>query len=395
MKICMLAESLPPAFGGAGRQALALAAELRRQGISIFFISTQAAPGSPRDDTVDGFPVYRVPFALNGKWIKFKKLVGYCVLFWRHGHQFDILHVHGPNYLTLPASFFAQTVLRKKVLQKLTLIDFDTPSGIKRGRYGTLVWSFYRRSDAFACMSHRLLSECQEHGLPSTRLHFIPNGVDLQKFRPPHSPQERDSLREKLQIPRECHCGIIIGAVEKRKGIDLLVEVAVRLHSCGQDIRFLIIGPDGSGLDKRIVDAAYVHSIKERILAKGLKDSVCLLGLRNNAEEYLRAADFFIFTSRSEGFGTALIEAMATGLPAVALNIPGVTTDIITHNQNGIIIEQEDPEAFAGVILKLLSEPAYARALGSSARTTVQAKFDFSVVSRQYAALYRQLLTDA
>jgi len=395
MKICMLAEGLPPAFGGAARQALMLAEQMRRKGVAIFFVSAQVVPGSPRVDMLQGFPVYRVPHAESGKRIKLWKVLGYCALFWRHRREFKILHVHGPNYLTLPPGFFARTVLRKKVLRKLTLINYDTPSGIKKGRYGTLAWFLYRQSDAFVCMSRRLLSECQEHGLPPSRLYHIPNGVDTQRFRPPSSVQERNDLRDKLQIPRDCRYGIIIGAVEKRKGIDLLVEVAEKLRSRGQEIRFLVVGPDGAGPGEDGVDMTYVRTIKERILAKGLRDSVLLLGFRENTEEYLRAADFFIFTSRSEGFGTALIEAMATGLPVVTLNIPGVTTDIISHAQDGIIIEQEEPEAFAEAILKFLSEPEYAQTLGASARATVLAKFDFSIVSQKYSELYRHLLADA
>lgn len=388
----MLVEGLPPAFGGAARQALALAEELRRRDVAIFFASAQIVPDSPRTDILRGFPVYRVPHIQSGKWIKFKKLAGYCSLFWRRRHEFEILHVHASYYLTLAAAFFAKIVLRKKVLLKLTLLDFDTPSGVKNGRYGPLSWFFYRHADAFACMCHRLRAECLEHGLPPSRLYLTPNGVDLQRFRPPRSVQEKHALRDKLQIPRDCRCGLIIGSVEFRKGIDLLVKVADRLHCRGHDVRFLILGPDGSGSGEDSVDLAFVRSIKAEIEAKGLGNSVILLGLRNNTEEYLRASDFFIFTSRSEGFGTALIEAMATGLPTIALRIPGVTADIINHPHDGVIVEQEDPEAFVEAILKILSEPAHAQALGVSARASVEAKFDFAVVARNYAELYHSLL---
>lgn len=389
----MLAEGLPPAFGGAARQALMLAGQLRDGGARIFFASAQNVPGSPPLDTLQGFTVYRVPHVDSGKWIRLQKLLGYCALLWRKRHEFEILHVHGPYYLTLAAAFFARTVLRKKVLLKLTLIDFDTPSAIKSGRYGRLAWFFYRQADAFACMSHRLQTECEKHELPVKRLHYTPNGVDAQRFHPAHSLVERNKLRDKLEIPRDCWCGVIIGMVEARKGIDLLVEVADKLHSSGHNVRFLVVGPDGSGPGEHLMDMTFVRTIRERIEAKGLRNRVLLLGRRNNTAEYLRAADFFIFTSRSEGFGTALIEAMASGLPTVALNIPGVTTDIITHGRDGIIIEQEDPGAFAAAILRLLSEPEYARSMGAAARATVQARFDFPAVARRYAELYDQLLT--
>lgn len=390
----MLAEGLPPGFGGAARQALALAEQLRSQGASVFFASVQTFPDSPHTDAVRGFKVYRVPHTASGKWIKLKKLAAYCVLLWRRRREFDILHVHGPYYLTLVVAFFAKTVVRKKVVLKLTLIDFDTPSAVKNGRYGALAWWFYRQADAFACMSHRLLNECREHHLPPARLHYTPNGVDAQRFRPPHSTDERNRLRDKLQIPRDGRYGIIIGAVERRKGIDLLVEIADKLYAQGHDIRFLVVGPDGSGSGEDSIDVSFVQAIRKQIQSKGLEQLVLLLGQRSNPEEYLRAADFFIFTSRSEGFGTALIEAMATGLPSVALNIPGVTTDIITHHQDGIIIEREDPEAFAGAIVKVLSEPEHAQRLGAAARATVRAKFDFGAVSQKYLELYQRLLAN-
>jgi glycosyltransferase involved in cell wall biosynthesis len=391
MKVCMLAEGLPPAFGGAARQALQLAKQLRGQGIGVFFIGAQIVRESPREDVLDGFKVYRVPHAQRGKWTKLRGVLACWRIFWRERREFDVLHLHSAHYLTLAAAMFAKFVLGKRLLIKMTSIASDTPSAVLRRSYPRLTWWMYQRADAWVCMSRAQHEDCQRHGLPAERLFLIPNGVDARRFHPAASETERAELLTRLGLsPADKHV-LFIGTIERDKGVELLVDAASLVYRDHRDVKFLLVGPDGSAPGEGHVRAEFVAGLRQKIEAAGLHERVVLLGHRTNVDEYLRVSTLFAFPSRSEGFGTVLIEAMASGLPCVALNIPGVTSDIITTDRDGIIVEREDPNTFAAVILRLVQDEPSRTRLGAFARETALHKFDLSRIAQQYAELYQRM----
>jgi glycosyltransferase involved in cell wall biosynthesis len=391
MKVCMLVELLPPAFGGGARQALHLARQLRQSGVDVFFVSAQVVPGSAREDTLDGFAVYRVPYASTGKWTKLRGLVGFWRLLWQHRHRFEVLHVHSAYYLILAAAMFAKYGLGKRLLVKLTSIASDTPSAILRRSYPRVTWWMYRRADAWVCMSPAQAIDCRQHGLPDSKIHLIPNGVDLARFHPSGSAEDRTELRARLGLSPVEPQVVFIGTIEKDKGVELLVDAAALVCQERRDVKFLLIGPDGSTPGETHVRPEFVQALREKIRAIGLSEHVRLLGRQTNTEEYLRAATLFVFPSRSEGFGTVVIEAMASGLPCVALDIPNVTAEIITTGQDGVIIATEHPAAFAEAIHRLLSDAVTARRLGQAAQETAQRKFSIERVAERYSDLYVKL----
>ena len=392
MKVCMLIGWLPPHFSGAGRQALHLAPQLQAQGVQVWFLSSLTDPQSPREDVLEGFPVFRVPYTTGGKWQKFQGVVALCRLLMRRRHEFDLLHVHGPDYLTLAVAWFARTALRKPVLVKMTLVGYDNPQAVKTRKYGRIAWWLYQRVSAYVCISTAQYEDGRRHGIAAARLHLIANGVNTGRFQPAASRAERDQLLAQLGLAPGARYGVFIGSIEQRKGVDLLVEAAAQVCAVEPAARFLLIGPDGSRAGNSHVDRAFVSQIRARIQAAGLEDRILLLGERHNPEAYLRVATFFLFTSRAEGFGTVLAEAMATGLPCVALRIPGVTGDILDHDRTGIIIEREDPGEFSAAMVRLLAEPDRAARLGQAARTAVLERYDIAAVARRYVELYRSLL---
>lgn len=392
MKVCMLVEALPPAYSGAARQALHLAAQLRAAAVEVFFAGAQVVKGSPRTDSIEGFRVYRVPFTVSGKWTKLRALVGYCRFFWQQRRQFDILHIHGPYYLSLAAAMFAKYALGKKLVLKLTSIAMDTPSAIRRRAYPQLTSKMFQKADAIVCMSSAQYDDCLKHGLPETKLHKIPNGVSGERFRPPSSEAERADFLMGFSLSPQFHYVVFIGSIEPGKGVELLVDIAQEVYAVRQDVKFLLIGPDGRNPGEGYIRAEFVQRILGKIETAGLVDDVLLLGRKANTEEYLRVAALFLSTSRSEGFGTVLIEAMATSVPPIALNIPGVTTDIITSGRDGIIIEDEAPSKFAAAICELVDDEKRRRAMGSKARACVLEKFEFSAVAALYSKLYEELI---
>jgi glycosyltransferase involved in cell wall biosynthesis len=390
----MLAEGLPPLFGGAVYQALRLAGELRHRGAAIIFLGRQPEGNPPVESTLDGFPVFRVwpGGPVRGKRTKLRLLLGYLRVLARERCRYDVLHVHGPYLLTLGVGFWVQQFRGKKLVLKLTLLGYDNPAAIKRLNHGWLAWQGYRRADAFVCISRSQYDECLQHGLPPERVFWIPNAVDTRRFYPPKTPAERLAVIRQLGLTPGFRYVVFIGSIEPRKGVDFLVEVAAGVCARHPDVKFLLIGPDGRRAVEEHLDLAFVAAINARIKALKLEDRVLLLGHQANTQEYLRAATLFVFTSRAEGFGTVVIEAMASGLPSVVLDIPGVTADIITTGKDGIIISGENPAPFAAAINRVLEDPVWAGQLGAAACQTVRERFDLEVVGQKYLNLYSTLL---
>jgi len=244
-------------------------------------------------------------------------------------------------------------------------------------------------------MSSALYEECLQHGLPKEKLFRTPNGVEASHFQPVRTNLERVNVLKHLGLPAGYRYAVFIGTIEKRKGVDLLVEIAAAVCSRHNDVRFLLIGPDGRRPVERHIPQCYVNAIQSRIQILGLEDRILLLGHQTNTWDYLRAATLFVFTSRAEGFGTVVIEAMASGLPCVVLNLPGVTSDIISNGDDGIVIEGEDVPAFATEIGRILTEETWARELGNAARRAALERFDMPVVARGYLELYERSLANS
>lgn len=391
----MLAEALPPAFGGAVYQALRLANELRNAGVEIILLGRQPDGHGQLDSTLEGFPVFRVGVGMphTGKWTKFRALLGYLAVLTRERRRFEILHIHGPYYLLLFVGLFARAILRKKLVLKLTSTDFDTPSAVKRSNYGRFSWFCYRQADAYACISSAQYEECRTYGIPEKKLFRTPNGVETTRFHPVQSTAERTQTIKRLGLPPQFRYITFIGSIQKLKGIDLLVEIAAEVCHKHPDVKFLLIGPDGQRAVEKHINPDFIASIRSRLNALNLADRVLLLGHQTNTDDYLRAATAFAFTSRSEGFGTAVIEAMASGLPCVVFDIPGVTRDIISSDQDGIIIPGEDVQGFATAINRILNEPAWADQLGEAARRAVLERYAMPAVARRYQEMYRKMLS--
>jgi glycosyltransferase involved in cell wall biosynthesis len=115
--------------------------------------------------------------------------------------------------------------------------------------------------------------------------------------------------------------------------------------------------------------------LRRRLAAAGLDDRVTLLGFQSNPWKFMARADVFVLTSRYEGFGNVLIEAMATGLPVVATSSDG-TREIVRHGETGLLVDAHEPEAVAAALERVLVEPWLRERMRAAARASAN---DFSV----------------
>ncbi|GIW95881.1 MAG: glycosyl transferase [Pirellulaceae bacterium] len=154
---------------------------------------------------------------------------------------------------------------------------------------------------------------------------------------------------------------LAVGRLEPQKGFDLLIDAFSRIAATHPDWHLWIAG-EGS---QHVV-------LAREIRRRGLENRIHLLGRVAEPELLMRQAELFVLSSRYEGFPTALLEAMAHGLPAVCFDCPSGPAEIVRHSQDGILVPPEDVSALAAALARLMDDPNLRRSMGQQAQDVVQ-----------------------
>lgn len=217
-------------------------------------------------------------------------------------------------------------------------------------------------------------------GYAADRMLVIPNGFDLDLFRP--DPQGRASLRQELGLSPEARLVGLVARFDPQKDHQTFIQAAAEVSARYTGVEFLLCG-DGITW----ANAKLAGWIEER----GLRDCFHLLGRREDIPRLSAALDVACSSSAyGEAFPNVLGEAMACGVPCVATDV-GDSAYIIGNT--GKVVPPNDPQSLAGAVVELLELPANRRhELGEDARRRMQQNFDIRAVVNRYEQLYNSLL---
>ncbi|MEO8138973.1 MAG: glycosyltransferase family 4 protein [Gemmatimonadota bacterium] len=219
-----------------------------------------------------------------------------------------------------------------------------------------------------------------ELGLPEAaeRVRMIPLGVDPEMFRP--SP-DRESLRRRLGLSGPRRWALTVVRLVPHKGVDVALRLVAELAREGMDLGYLVVGegPERAALERQ------AESL-------GIADRVRWLGRVPDEElpGYYAAADLYLGLSReeglqAEGFGLALLEAQAAGLPLVA-GRSGGTADAVADGISGLLLPPTDLPAILGATRGLLLDDPRARAMGRAGRLRAEREFGWTRVLGDFEA---------
>jgi glycosyltransferase involved in cell wall biosynthesis len=374
-----------PEVSGGGLQCRELVHTLRDR-VIFTVLTTTADPLLPTVGEVDGVTVYRVVVDVGRFWSKFRAALCFASTFFRLRGQFDIVHLHSFSQKSLLLILLAR-LFRKKLMLKLTSVGYDDPLSIRRR--GRLAYWFYRRADLFCGVSPRLQQLYHASGLPEEKFWFIPNGVDLERFRPGNQ-EERRALRRELGLPEELLLILFVGFFSREKGPDLLFEAWTRVLVENLPATGLVfVGATRSRYYE--VDPTLVQKIRAEAQHLGVEKHLVFVEVTHEIEKYYRTANVFVLPSIREGLPNALLEAMATGLPCVASRLSGVTDLVIDHELNGLLFPPGDVAALEAALRFLLREPTHAQELGKKARETVAEQYSITRTAARCLEAYRRL----
>ena len=214
----------------------------------------------------------------------------------------------------------------------------------------------------------------------ANKLLVIYNGIDLNKFIF-QDKKTREEIRKELNLKKDDKVLISIGRLFKAKGYPYLIEAIKILKSKYPDIKLLIIG---EGEEK--------NKLETQIRGLNLEKNIFLLGRKENVSNYLNASDIFVLASLWEGFGLAIVEAMACGLPVITTNVGGIP-EIIKDKISGLLVNPKDFKILAQKIDYLLNLDADSKErFALKGRKIVEQKFPLEKMMTKYEELYYKLL---
>jgi glycosyltransferase involved in cell wall biosynthesis len=222
------------------------------------------------------------------------------------------------------------------------------------------------------------------------RIEVIPNGVDLDRFRPLPE-QERPALRQRLGLDPESEVILFLGGfLSERKGVDVLAAAWRLIARTRPRAHLIMVGPHIDVVRAQESRKAFVRGVKESLAESGAEDRVQLTGKVDNVEAYLQAADVFVFPSRREGMPNVVAEAFAAGAPTVMTPFIGLPEEFGRPGTEYLLVDRT-PAALATAISELLDDPGRRAELARAARQWVEDELALERSLQLYATLYREL----
>src|ERR1700733_376187 len=211
----------------------------------------------------------------------------------------------------------------------------------------------------------------------------IPHGVDTDVYAPP---PDRATAFAASGLPGRYAIGCF-GRVRAQKGSDVFVDAMCRLLPRYPDFPAVMVGaitPEQSG---------FANDLKQRIEAAGLQSRIVITGELEIGEvqRWYQRLTIYAFTSRNEGFGLTLIEAMSVGTALVASRA-GAAELVVEDGVSGVLTPPGDVDALVAALEPLMRDPASAAAMGGRGRARVLEKFSLDAEAAAIAQVYRALV---
>jgi 1,2-diacylglycerol 3-alpha-glucosyltransferase len=388
MKIAIWSDTFPPQVNGVASVARDLADALTELGHEVAIFTVIGEDRLKKQTGSRTFAIHKIPsfsmpkFIYPGEGLSVALIPGPGTIYALKKFKPDIIHAHTPFLAGWGA------VLGKKILNVpligthhtffddyLKHVRLDYSWGRKFSWKYTV--AYYNRASAVTIPSRALGTALTEHGLTSP-LHIIPNPADTEFFIPAPADQKKEL---KKQFGTGEHAIVYMGRVSYEKSIDQAIAAFNIILKDMPDATFMIVG-DGPER-KKLEGMARSLGCEKKIIFTGMLHGEKL----RNA---LWANDAFITASQSENMPISIIEAMACGLPVVAVRARGIP-DIVHHNENGLLAPPDRPELLARAIVKIFSSPEDLQKKGNASRKLAE-QYSKKNIAQSMVELYEAVI---
>jgi glycosyltransferase involved in cell wall biosynthesis len=376
MKVALAAPYFHPHIGGVESHVMALAKELLKKGHRVAVFTSMHDPALETREEVEGIDVRRIPMrALLFQTPMTPRLVGEI-----HKEDWDVIHSHSPPPLT--AYFAAKASKRSGTpLVHTHHCDPQLPSML-----GRMVTSVYNRTLLASTLrrASRIIVYTESYAATSLAIWkyptvCVPTGLDIDRFGPQ---ADGAAIRERHRL-EDRKVVLFVGRLTEHKGIQTLIEAAPMLP---RDTAFLLVGPGE-------IPRAWTRLMRQL----GVEDRFLKVGKvpEHELPAYYSACDILVLpsVSRLEAFGLVLVEAMASGKPVVASDIPGVR-DVVMDGQTGFLAEPFMARDLADKLNAIISDDELAAQMGRKARIHAREHYSWNVIGDIIERVYMDVISE-
>lgn len=212
---------------------------------------------------------------------------------------------------------------------------------------------------------------------------IIPNGVNMENFSGSLSYGDLTALAQSLGLKADEKVILTVSRFVPKNGLDILISAARILNAqCpGLKYKILLVGNGSSRKD-----------LQKLALDLGVKDKIVFSGevKHEDVPRFLKISHVFVRPSRSEGLGTAFLEAMAAGIPVIGTPVGGIP-DFITDRETGLFCRLNDPADLAKKIQEIIEDNRLRTHLSENGQRLVAEKYDWDSIAGRFRALYESV----
>lgn len=376
MKIARITQFFPPKVGGLEFHAFELTKRHARDGAEVHVFTTSGpVPALPAGAVVHRIsPVRGMPCTSLRAFLFWKKAVP-AVVGEHRRRAFDVLHAHGDAVDAALLGWLG------RFLGVPTVITMH--GGLSRyWVYRVMAGRAFSLPDHVVAVSRQIQRNLVELGVPAQRITVRSSGFDRELFQE-QDPVQGKALREALPMAGSCPTIVSVGRLHPVKGFDVLLQAVSKMVARGSCFRLIIVG---TGPEEKRLKAMAAPLPNVLFLGERPKHEIAAL---------LRAAEIFVLASvelpgQREGLPTALLEAMAAGLPCVITSAVAAS-ELVVHGENAWIVPAGSPDALAEALLYLLASRELCFSLGNKAKASV-GRYDWQTVAGEMMRIYQGLV---
>ena len=384
LNILIISYHFPPEWAGPAERFLRYVPKLKERNVSLHFVTRKHSPYQKRSEVHRGAKVTRLEIKrVKRNFEVFLLKAGKYAI--KNRLEFDIMLAMSYNYASVPTNYLLNILGKPTIALHTMAVNYNLP-GFK-GQLIKFLSILGLTSHQYAISSTNYLKDnIANVGFPQSKIEVISNGVDLNRFQPLPSANQRVSLKKDLELKGEFNA-LFVGLKSPRKGVLPLVK-AWKIYKDQYNGRgnLVLVGPERR--ETSALEGFYKEWDKETKDAENY--NIELLGSKSNIEQYFRTCDLFVFLSNLEGLPNVLPESMACGIPILMNPYEGFSEEVAKPGKH-VYLTSREPEQIASDLNLIINDKVTLEKQSTEGLKWIRKMHDVEVSLDKFSSFFKRI----